>query len=88
MLGTTFQKRVWSELMKIPMGKTSSYADISKNLNNPGAFRAVGSANGANRLAIVVPCHRVIHSSGQLGGYAGGLNRKKWLLTHEAQYGK
>lgn len=87
MVGTPFQKSVWSELMKIPIGKTCSYSDIAKKLENTGAVRAVGSANGANQIAIVIPCHRVINSDGQLGGYGGGLARKKWLLEHEAKYG-
>jgi AraC family transcriptional regulator of adaptative response/methylated-DNA-[protein]-cysteine methyltransferase len=88
MMGTPFQKRVWLELNKIPMGETCSYSDIAKKLKNDGAMRAVGSANGANQIAIVIPCHRVINSNGQLGGYGGGLTRKKWLLEHEACYGK
>jgi len=88
MIGTLFQKRVWLELKKIPIGKTLSYSDIAKKLDNAGAVRAVGSANGANQLAIIIPCHRVINADGQLGGYGGGLARKKWLLEHEAKYGK
>jgi AraC family transcriptional regulator of adaptative response/methylated-DNA-[protein]-cysteine methyltransferase len=88
MIGTAFQKRVWSELKKIPIGQTCSYFDIAKRLENPGAVRAVGHANGVNQHAIIIPCHRVIHADGQLGGYAGGLARKKWLLEHEAKYGK
>lgn len=86
--GTPFQKRVWSELLKIPLGETRSYSAIAKRIENPGAVRAVGSANGANQIAIVIPCHRVINSNGQLGGYGGGLSRKKWLLEHEVNYGK
>ncbi len=87
MVGTPFQKSVWSELMKIPIGKTRSYSDIAKKIGNSGAVRAVGSANGANQLAIIIPCHRVINHDGQLGGYGGGLARKKWLLEHEAKDG-
>lgn len=87
MVGTPFQKRVWSELKKIPIGETRSYSDIAKKLENARAVRAVGSANGANQLAIVIPCHRVINRNGQLGGYGSGLARKKWLLEHEANYG-
>lgn len=87
MMGTPFQKKVWLELMKIPIGKTCSYSNIAKKLNNAGAVRAVGSANGANQIAIVIPCHRVINSNDQLGGYGGGPARKKWLLEHEAHYG-
>lgn len=88
MVGTPFQKKVWLELQKIPIGETCSYSDIAKKLENIGAVRAVGSANGANQIAIAIPCHRVINSDGQLGGYGGGLARKKWLLEHEANYGK
>ncbi len=88
MIGTPFQKRVWSELKKIPIGETCSYSDIAKKLENSRAVRAVGGANGANQLALVIPCHRVINADGQLGGYGGGLSRKKWLLEHEDKYGK
>lgn len=88
MIGTPFQKSVWLELKKIPLGETRSYFEIAKNLENSGAVRAVGSANGANQLAIIIPCHRVINADGQIGGYGGGLARKKWLLNHEAKYGK
>lgn len=88
MIGTPFQKSVWLELKKIPLGETRSYFEVAKNLENSGAVRAVGSANGANQLAIIIPCHRVINADGQIGGYGGGLARKKWLLNHEAKYGK
>ncbi len=88
MVGSPFQKRVWAELIKIPVGQTCTYSDIAKALGNPDAVRAVGSANGANQLAIVIPCHRVINSDGQLGGYGGGLVRKKWLLEHELSHGQ
>jgi len=81
--GTDFQKLVWEELRKIPYGKTVSYLDIAKKLNNVGAIRAVGSANGRNRISIILPCHRVIGSDGKLTGYAGGIWRKEWLLQHE-----
>ncbi len=81
--GSPFQKAVWKELKKIPFGETRSYADIARAIENPLAVRAVGSANGANRLAIVIPCHRVINANGALGGYASGLARKQWLLTLE-----
>jgi methylated-DNA-[protein]-cysteine S-methyltransferase len=81
--GTPFQQRVWLELFKIPFGKTRSYMDISKALGDPKAIRAVGTANGANKIAIIIPCHRVIGSDGSLTGYAGGLHRKKWLLDFE-----
>lgn len=83
MLGSPFQKGVWEELKKIPFGETRSYAEIAKALNKPSAFRAVAQANGANQLAIVIPCHRVINATGALGGYAGGLSRKRWLIDHE-----
>lgn len=87
-LGTTFQKMVWQELMKIPFGETRSYLDIAKYLNRPTAFRAVALANGANQLAIVIPCHRVINTNGKLGGYGGGISRKEWLLEHELKIKK
>ncbi|MFD2100309.1 methylated-DNA--[protein]-cysteine S-methyltransferase [Flagellimonas iocasae] len=82
--GTDFQLRVWDALLKIPFGKTISYLDLSKQLGDVKAIRAVASANGKNPLWIVVPCHRVIGSNGDLTGYAGGLHRKKWLLEHES----
>lgn len=81
--GTDFQKKVWEELLKIPFGKTASYQEVTNNLGDPKAIRAVANANGKNPLWIVVPCHRVIGSDGSLTGYAGGLWRKKWLLEHE-----
>jgi methylated-DNA-[protein]-cysteine S-methyltransferase len=81
--GTAFQKQVWKELLKIPFGKTVSYSDIAKNINNEKAVRAVGSANGKNPLCIIIPCHRVIASDGTLGGYSGGLENKKALLSFE-----
>lgn len=81
--GTDFQKKVWAELLKIPFGKTASYQEVTNNLGDPKAIRAVANANGKNPLWIVVPCHRVIGSDGSLTGYAGGLWRKKWLLEHE-----
>ena len=83
--GTDFQKNVWNELLKIEPGKPISYAALSKRMNNPLAIRAIASANGKNKLMIVIPCHRVIGSGGELVGYAGGLWRKKWLLEHEAR---
>lgn len=81
--GTGFQKKVWMELMNIPYGETLTYRDIANKLNNSNAVRAVGNANGKNPISIVVPCHRVIGSNGKLTGYAGGLERKAWLLKHE-----
>ncbi|NKI31092.1 methylated-DNA--[protein]-cysteine S-methyltransferase [Croceivirga thetidis] len=82
--GTDFQKRVWDALLNIPFGKTTSYLQLSKELGDVKAIRAVAAANGKNPLWIVVPCHRVIGSNGDLTGYAGGLHRKKWLLEHES----
>ncbi len=81
--GTTFQKSVWHELTKIPFGQAVSYRDIADLLNNRKAVRAVGAANGRNPIAIIVPCHRVIGADRTLTGYAGGLQRKAWLLKHE-----
>ena len=84
--GTAFQQQVWEGLKTIPYGETRSYKAQSIALGNPKAIRAVASANGMNRLAIIIPCHRVIGSDGSLTGYAGGLARKEWLLEHEAKY--
>lgn len=81
--GTSFQKSVWSALLQIPYGQTTSYLELSKRLGDVKAIRAVASANGKNPLWIVVPCHRVIGSDGSLTGYAGGLWRKRWLIEHE-----
>ncbi|CAM2005133.1 methylated-DNA--[protein]-cysteine S-methyltransferase [Acanthopleuribacter pedis] len=81
--GTTFQQAVWSQLNQIPFGQTCSYGDIANRLANPKAVRAVGAANGRNPIAVIVPCHRVIGANGTLTGYAGGLDRKSWLLNHE-----
>jgi AraC family transcriptional regulator of adaptative response/methylated-DNA-[protein]-cysteine methyltransferase len=83
LLGSSFQKQVWQALQNIPSGETRSYLDIAKVLGRPTAFRAVANANGANQMAIVIPCHRVINANGELGGYGGGIARKKWLITHE-----
>lgn len=83
LLGSSFQKSVWEELRKIPLGETRSYANLARALGRPTAFRAVARANGANRLALIIPCHRVINTNGELGGYGGGVVRKKWLLNHE-----
>ena len=83
--GTEFQQSVWNVLKNIPFGKTVSYGDVAKMLNNPKSMRAVGAANGRNKLWIIVPCHRVIGANGSLTGYAGGIERKKWLITHEAR---
>lgn len=85
LLGSPFQKRVWEELGKIPPGKTCSYTELAKAIGKPSAYRAVAQANGANQLAIIIPCHRVINANGELGGYGGGVTRKKWLINHEKQ---
>jgi AraC family transcriptional regulator, regulatory protein of adaptative response / methylated-DNA-[protein]-cysteine methyltransferase len=81
--GEPFQTSVWRELLQIPFGKTTSYDSIAMRLEKPGAARAVGRANGDNRIAIIVPCHRVINANGSLSGYGGGRHRKRWLLAHE-----
>lgn len=81
--GTDFQQSVWRSLQTTPYGKTASYRDIALSINNPKAVRAVGAANGKNPISIVVPCHRIIGSNGTMTGYAGGLERKRWLLKHE-----
>ncbi len=83
--GTDFQRSIWTQLIRIPFGGTVSYRDIAHAINNPLAVRAVGAANGKNPIPIIVPCHRVIGSNGALTGYAGGLERKAWLLRHEAK---
>lgn len=84
--GTPFQLEVWGALLTIPYGETTSYADIARRIRRPRAVRAVGAANGANPLAIIVPCHRVIGSHGDLVGYGGGLAAKRWLLAHERRH--
>jgi methylated-DNA-[protein]-cysteine S-methyltransferase len=81
--GTDFQQIVWNELIGIPYGKTVSYMTLSKKIGDVKAIRAVGATNGRNKIAVIVPCHRVIGTHGELTGYAGGLWRKKWLLDHE-----
>ena len=83
--GTPFQKRVWKALEGIPFGETRSYGEIAKSIGQPSASRAVGAANGANPISIIVPCHRVIGSSGKLTGFGGGLDVKRWLLEHEQE---
>ena len=83
LMGSDFQKNVWDALQKIPPGETRSYLDIASAIKKPTAFRAVANANGANQLAIIIPCHRVINSNGDLGGYGGGISRKQWLIKHE-----
>ena len=85
--GTPFQRRVWEALRGVSAGQTASYAEIARRIGASTAVRAVGAANGANPVAIVVPCHRIIGSSGRLTGYGGGLDRKQWLLRHEGAPG-
>jgi O-6-methylguanine DNA methyltransferase len=84
--GTPFQREVWAALRRIPVGRTTTYGELATELGRSGASRAVGLANGSNPIAIVVPCHRVIGRDGTLTGYAGGLQRKRWLLEHERRY--
>lgn len=81
--GTDFQKKVWKELLNIPYGKTISYLQLAMNLGDKKCIRAAGTANGKNPVSIIVPCHRVIGSNGDMVGYSGGLDKKKWLLEHE-----
>ena len=81
--GTPFQQRVWRELLEIPYGETMSYGELARKIGSPSASRAVGLANGSNPISIVIPCHRVIGSSGKLTGYGGGLEKKEWLLALE-----
>ena len=83
--GTEFQRRVWDTLRAIPFGETISYAELARRIDKPKAVRAVGAANGRNPLMIVVPCHRVIGADGSLTGFGGGIERKRWLLDHEAR---
>jgi methylated-DNA-[protein]-cysteine S-methyltransferase len=81
--GTGFQERVWRALVAIPFGTTCSYGEIARSIGRPSASRAVGAANGKNPISIIVPCHRVIGSTGELTGYGGGMPAKRWLLDHE-----
>lgn len=83
--GTPFQQQVWTALRSIPSGETRTYAAIANQIGNPAAVRAVGAANGANPIAVIIPCHRVIATNGTLHGYAGGLERKRWLLDMETK---
>ena len=85
--GTDFQQKVWKELYEVPFAKTMSYAELAKKLGDPKVIRAAASANGKNKIAIIVPCHRIIGSDRNLTGYAWGLARKKWLLQHEFRIG-
>ncbi len=86
LLGSPFQKLVWEELMRIPYGQTRTYATQAASIKKPSAYRAVANANGANQLAILIPCHRIINSNGNLGGYGGGITRKQWLINHEKKH--
>jgi methylated-DNA-[protein]-cysteine S-methyltransferase len=86
--GTQFQRDVWKALRSIPPGTTTSYGELAADVGRAGASRAVGAANGANPISIVVPCHRVIGANGSLTGYASGIPRKKWLLEHEGRFAK
>jgi AraC family transcriptional regulator of adaptative response/methylated-DNA-[protein]-cysteine methyltransferase len=81
--GTPFQQRVWEQLLAIPFGETRSYSELAAAVGAPNAVRAVGHANGQNRIAILIPCHRVVNKDGGLGGYGGGLHRKRYLLDLE-----
>ena len=83
MNGTEFQRRVWSALREVKAGTTASYGQLAQTIGSPAAVRAVGAANGANPVAVIVPCHRIVGSNGTLTGYGGGLDRKQWLLRHE-----
>ncbi len=85
-MGSNFQKSVWEAIQNIPIGETRSYLQIVKYIGNEKAYRAVANANGANPLALIIPCHRVINENGELGGDAGGISRKTWLLAHEERY--
>ncbi len=84
--GTDFELRVWNALRTIPAGATISYQELARRAGAPAAYRAAGNANGKNPVAIVIPCHRVVHADGSIGGYGGGLPRKRWLLDHEARH--
>lgn len=84
--GTVFQRKMWDALRKIPAGTTLTYGMFARRLKRPTAIRAVGAANGANPISIVVPCHRLIGADGRLTGYGGGLDRKRWLIDHEQKF--
>jgi methylated-DNA-[protein]-cysteine S-methyltransferase len=85
LIGSPFQQRVWSALCSIPYGQSTTYGQLAERLGDPKSARAVGTAIGRNPISLIVPCHRVIGTSGSLTGYAGGLDRKRWLLTHESR---
>ncbi|WP_437765272.1 methylated-DNA--[protein]-cysteine S-methyltransferase [Sorangium sp. So ce281] len=86
--GTPFQRRVWAEVQRIPPGATRSYGEVAASLGQPSASRAVGLANGRNPVCLIIPCHRVVGARGDLTGYAGGIERKRWLLAHEGASGE
>jgi len=88
LVGSVFQKRSWNQLMYVPYGQTIAYAAQATSIGKPTAYRAVANANGANHIAIVIPCHRIITSSGNIGGYGGGIARKQWLIDHEKSINK
>ena len=81
--GSPFQKAVWANVERVPYGRTASYSEIARLAGRPKAFRAVGAANGANPIPLVIPCHRIVGANGSLTGYGGGLANKRWLLIHE-----
>ena len=85
-LGTTFQQTVWKSLIDIEYGSLASYADIARNIKHPNAYRAVGNANNSNPISIIIPCHRVVGSNGNLSGYGGGIDKKKFLIDLEEQH--
>jgi len=84
--GTIFQNEVWTALRNVPYGRTCSYGELARRIGRPAAVRAVGAANGANPVSIIIPCHRIIGGNGSLTGYGGGLWRKKWLISHERRF--
>ncbi len=84
--GTDFQKKIWNQLLKVPFGETASYKDIAIAIGKDNAYRAVGSANKENKIAIIIPCHRIIKHNGEIGNYGGGVWRKKWLLKYEKSF--
>jgi len=87
MKGTDYQKKVWKELLKVPYGETVSYGELARRVGNPRGARSVGMAVHFNSIGIIIPCHRVIMGNGKIGGFAGGVHRKKWLLEHEQSFG-
>ncbi len=86
LVGTNFQKQAWQRLINIPYGETLSYQEQARSIGYPKAYRAIGNANGKNPITIIVPCHRVLTSTQEIGGYSSGIHRKKWLLEHEQRF--